>query len=348
MSSSHQQSSQSSPSSSPDQAQHPSAKPPVAPQSTDPTPQAEIAADISDPAHQALSKPMRLQKPQRPTPKVAPPSQPPPTPAAISSPPSTEDVPPLAGQQPISPPSEPMQYRAIGLVQGRYQPSEEQFNRGTVLTTADGETLDAVLLGQIISLIKKYLDLEQSYLWVVYPRTREKEETLHLQIMGVWSEQGFGPMAAELEAEDSAPANALVKPLQDGYFSIRGEVVHHDPEHHQVIVQVQQSPRKKSDSSRNFKLHLSGTLHAKALGYFWDLQVQREKGQLVIKEATAIGLVPPKKRKKTRKFLTALPRKPRRQESDVTRQGPDTQSASWQTPRVITKPLKRSPPDADT
>ncbi|MHC5730419.1 MAG: hypothetical protein ACYTXY_41190, partial [Nostoc sp.] len=34
-------------------------------------------------------------------------------------------------QQPIPPPSEPMQYRAIGLVRGRYHASSEQFTQGT-------------------------------------------------------------------------------------------------------------------------------------------------------------------------------------------------------------------------
>src|SRR5689334_206695 len=45
-------------------------------------------------------------------------------------------------QQPIPPPSEPMQYRAIGLVRGRYHASSEQFTQGTLLT-ADGVQLNA-------------------------------------------------------------------------------------------------------------------------------------------------------------------------------------------------------------
>ena len=49
-------------------------------------------------------------------------------------------------QQPIPPPSEPMQYRAIGLVRGTYEPSEaDQLNRGN-LTTDDGHVIDSVLL----------------------------------------------------------------------------------------------------------------------------------------------------------------------------------------------------------
>ena len=71
--------------------------------------------------------------------------------------------------QPIAPPSEPMQYRAIGLVRGTYEPSEpDQLNRGN-LTTEDGEVIDSVLLGRITSLVKKHIDLTVPHLWVVYP-----------------------------------------------------------------------------------------------------------------------------------------------------------------------------------
>src|SRR5689334_6494987 len=68
-------------------------------------------------------------------------------------------------QQPIPPPSEPMQYRAIGLVRGRYCASDEQFTQGILLTT-DGVELNAVLLGRIMSLVKNHLDLEKEHLWV--------------------------------------------------------------------------------------------------------------------------------------------------------------------------------------
>ncbi|MDX2096855.1 MAG: hypothetical protein SFW36_03695, partial [Leptolyngbyaceae cyanobacterium bins.59] len=91
----------------------------------------------------------------------------------------------LARQHPIPPPSEARQYRAIGLVRGQYVPSEEQFTRGTILA-ADGTKLEAVLLGRVMSLVKKHLSLEESHLWVTYPRTRDREGDLHLQIVGVW------------------------------------------------------------------------------------------------------------------------------------------------------------------
>ncbi|MGL5195357.1 MAG: hypothetical protein ACRC8Y_17385, partial [Chroococcales cyanobacterium] len=69
---------------------------------------------------------------------------------------------------PIPLPSEPKQYRAIGLVAGRYQPSEEQFTRGNLITP-EGTAIDAVLLGKVMSLVKNHLSDQEDHLWVVYP-----------------------------------------------------------------------------------------------------------------------------------------------------------------------------------
>ncbi|MEO0373040.1 MAG: hypothetical protein AAF329_00150 [Cyanobacteria bacterium P01_A01_bin.17] len=240
-----------------------------------------------------------LHRPRRPAPPEPQPEPETPVEATASIPEnSTTD---LGAQQPIPSPSEPMQYRAIGLVRGAYKPSDEQFNRGT-LVTEDGTHLDAVLLGQVMSLVKKYLDLEQPYLWVVYPRTRDKQETLHVQIVGVWSDEGFG--AEEESADEPSETNTansagLAAPLQDGYFSVRGQVVFHSPEKQFVLVKIQQAPRKSSDRPKDFKLKLLGTLEGQPIGYFWDLQVQRQGNALAITTGTSVAMVPLKKRKKS-------------------------------------------------
>ena len=218
---------------------------------------------------------------------------------------------------PIPPASEPMQYRAIGLVRGVYAPSEDQFTRGT-LTTEDGTVIDAVLLGRVMSLVKKHLDLTQAHLWVVYPRTREKATDLHAQIVGVWEpeslakpretdkpETGKASSETALEsASEAAPKTAetrLPDGLTDGYFSVRGEVLSVSPEQNRVVVRVQQSPKKTDkpgeDKERMFKIILHGTLEGKTVGYFWDLHAQRQGNNLTLQSGTLIGLVPPKKRK---------------------------------------------------
>ena len=125
----------------------------------------------------------------------------------------------LARYQPISPPSEPMQYRAIGTVRGTYTPEEAQFNRGS-LQTEDGVSMEAVLLGRITSLVKNHLDLSASHLWVVYPRTRgrgdEDDQGLHLQIVGVWEPENLGlpgesPKVNGASAEDKPAAAGVIE-----------------------------------------------------------------------------------------------------------------------------------------
>jgi hypothetical protein len=118
--------------------------------------------------------------------------------------PSTAKPSALSRNQPIPPASEPMQYRAIGLVRGKYLPSEEQFTRGSIVTD-DEVIIDAVLLGRVMSLVKKHIDLAESHLWVVYPRTREKNLELHMQIVGVWEPDKLNRMGGEettFSAED--------------------------------------------------------------------------------------------------------------------------------------------------
>ena len=74
---------------------------------------------------------------------------------------------------PIPPVTEPLQYRAIGVVRGVYTPhDEEQLTRG-FLTDSDGTKLETVVLGRVLTLMRRHLSMDQPHLWVVYPRCRE-------------------------------------------------------------------------------------------------------------------------------------------------------------------------------
>ncbi|WP_017316777.1 hypothetical protein [Mastigocladopsis repens] len=208
--------------------------------------------------------------------------------------------------QPIPPPSEPMQYRAIGLVRGRYVASSEQFTQGTMLTT-DGAQIDAVLLGRIMSLVKNHLDLEKEHLWVVYPRTRQENDKLHIQIVGVWEPENLAKHQTADDDQDSAsqvptPANDSSSPLlpssqlPDGGFSVRGEVVYQSFEAGNLVIKIKQAARKQDDKPKYFKLKIKGKLEARAVGKFWDLQVTREADELVIESGEAIADLPRKRR----------------------------------------------------
>ncbi|NES81384.1 MAG: hypothetical protein F6K10_08195 [Moorea sp. SIO2B7] len=182
-----------------------------------------------------------------------------------------------------------MQYRAIGLIQGQYKMYSEQMTRGTLLAS-DGTAIDAVLLGRMISIVKKHLDLEQSHLWVVYPRNRKEKEDLHVQIVGVWEPETL----AKDPPLDLVPQSA--SQVQHGYFSIRGEIIYHSKETETAIIKIEQSPKKGETKPKSSKLKLKGILPDKVLGHFWDLQVQLQGDTLIIQKATDICRLPPKKK----------------------------------------------------
>jgi hypothetical protein len=254
-------------------------------------------------------------------------------------------------QQPIPPPSEPRQYRAIGLIQGQYMPSAEQMTRGTLLSS-EGTLIDAVLLGRVMSLVKNHLDLSQNHLWVVYPRTRQLEEGLHVQIVGVWEPEKLG--SPESDTEDSgavvlgkSETDSASTTMQNGYFSIRGEVIYYSQEEEQLVIKIQQAPRRESEKTKFFKLNLKGNLGDRAVGHFWDLQVQLQKDVLVVQQATDIGLVPVKKRGKRPPFGNR-PRSGNRPSSTPRPVRKDAPTAG--TPpqrREVPKPIKRKDPPSD-
>lgn len=193
--------------------------------------------------------------------------------------------------QPIAPPSEPMQYRAIGLLKGRYQPSEETFNRGSI-SNHDGSNTAAVLLGRTTSLVKKHLDLEKEHLWVVYPRTIFQDDIgIAVQIVGVWEPETLGD-------ESDETVEAPVDAIQPDYFSIRGEVVKYDERKQEITVSIVQKMRTGKQPKRPFKLLINGNISVKTIGYFWDMHVQREGNQFVLTDGSYVGAVPPKKRSK--------------------------------------------------
>jgi hypothetical protein len=213
----------------------------------------------------------------------------------------------LTGNTPIPPASEPLQYRAIGLVLGKYLPSAEEFNQGTLLAD-DGAVIDAVILGRIMSLIKNHLDLEQSHLWVVYPRIRKEDNKLHAQIMGVWDPRlVIKPLNLEDESAgtaDSSSADLQSIPtiessgIPDTYFSIRGEVIYQSRETREIFVKIRQAPKKKTDEERYFKIRLVGDLPQKLVGNFWDFDALRVDNDLTIRSGqfvAAIRAKPPRK-----------------------------------------------------
>lgn len=231
----------------------------------------------------------------------APPTSPPEPQAAQSAQPSPESAEVPQRPAPIPPPSEPKQFRAIGLVRGRYVPSEEQLSQGDIVT-AD-EPIQAVLLGRVMSLVKNHVNLEEEHVWVVYPRTGQQDGKLHLQIVGVWEPETLYQDDTEKDEAktDEAKTNESLAPVpssevKDGYFSIRGEVVFYSDDDERIIVKIRQSPRKDSQQTKFFKLQLKGKLEGKILRHFWSFDVQRNGETLQVEFGESMGPMPPKKK----------------------------------------------------
>ncbi|MFN6340363.1 MAG: hypothetical protein ACK41W_16795, partial [Cyanobacteriota bacterium] len=187
---------------------------------------------------------------------------------------------------PIPPVSEPLQYRAIGLVRGVFDPQDpDQPTRGT-LRTSDGSTLEVVVLGRLLTLMRRHLDISQPHLWVVYPRSRE-DKTLHLQLMGVWE-----PSTLSRSEEPGEPPLSDTLPEGDDYFSIRGELIFTRPESGDVVVKVRQLPRADGSRPTPFKVNLSGTIPLDHLRHFVSIEGRRQGQQIGIDGFEVIAELP--------------------------------------------------------
>jgi hypothetical protein len=190
-------------------------------------------------------------------------------------------------QHPIPPVTEPTQYRAIGVVRGTYVPADpEQLTRG-LLRTEDGAEIEAVVLGRLLTLMRRHLDLAVPHLWVVYPRSREGN-LLHLQMVGVWEPSTLAQEEGDGGAAEG-PADLL--PEGDDFFSVRGELIFTRPETGDLVVKVRQKPRTDGSRPNPFKLQLHGEVPLEHLRHFVSLDLRRQGQALNLEKLEVIGPV---------------------------------------------------------
>ena len=189
---------------------------------------------------------------------------------------------------PISPVTEPLQYRAIGVVRGTYRPeSEDQLTRG-VLVDDQGQELEAVVLGRMLTLMRRHLAMDHPHLWVVYPRSREGGH-LHLQIAGIWE-----PSTLDRAEDEGVSAEQVHDTLPEGddYFSIRGELIYSRPENGELVIKVRQQPRGDGSRPLPFKLQLKGEVAIDHLRHFVSLEVRRQGQDLQVESCEVIAPMP--------------------------------------------------------
>ena len=181
-------------------------------------------------------------------------------------------------KNPIPKVTNQMQYRAIGIVNGKFIPNENgQFNRG-FLTDNKGEKIETVVLGKALSLLKKHIDLKKSYYWIVYPKNKNTQN-LHLQVVGLWD-----PYQLNDFPNDSSKTNfaKLLEELnlKDNYFSVRGELVFVNTQKKEIVIKICTASKSKNLKNKNFKLVIKGELSLELLNSFVSLDIHRDGNTL--------------------------------------------------------------------
>ena len=181
-------------------------------------------------------------------------------------------------KNPIPKVTNKLQYRAIGIINGKFTPNKNnQLNRG-YLIDSKGEKIETVVLGKALSLLKKHINLEKSYFWIVYPKNKNTQN-LHLQVAGIWD-----PYQLNDFPNDSSKTNfsKLLKELdlKDNYFSIRGELVFVNTQKKEIVIKICSALKLQNSKNKNFKLVIKGELSLELLNSFVSLDVIRDGNSL--------------------------------------------------------------------
>jgi len=179
-------------------------------------------------------------------------------------------------KSPIQKVTENLQNRAIGIIYGSYKPlNTESLNKG-ILKDQNNLPLDAVVLGKTLPLIKKYIDFNKKYFFIVYPRNKNSD-SLHLQIAGIWD-----PNSLNKEQKDhSQNPHEILKnfDLKDNYFSIRGKLIFVKIPEKEVIIKITPS-KLLNNKNKSFKLILKAELPLNLINSFLSIDALREGNSL--------------------------------------------------------------------
>jgi len=177
-------------------------------------------------------------------------------------------------KNPIPPVTNLLQYRAIGIINGKFTPLDSQHLNKGFLIDNKGEKIETVVLGKALSLLKKHIDLKKSYYWIVYPKNKNTQN-LHLQVAGIWE-----PYQLNDFPNDSSKTNfsKLLEEidLKDNYFSVRGKLVFVNTQKKEIIIKICSASKLNNFKNKNFKLVIKGELSLELLNSFVSLDIQRD------------------------------------------------------------------------
>ena len=181
-------------------------------------------------------------------------------------------------RNPIQNVTNKLQYRAIGIVYGIYNPHNKNLlNRGT-LTDNEGRKIETVVLGKALSLIKKHTNTKNSYFWIVYPKNKNSQN-LHLQIVGLWDPLRLNNIENDNSKKDTFDLLRDFN-LKDNYFSIRGDLIYVNTQKKEFVIKVCSTTQGKKLKNNNFKLVVEGDLSIDFLNNFVSLDVIRDGSTL--------------------------------------------------------------------
>ena len=169
------------------------------------------------------------------------------------------------------------QFRAIGIVFGMYKPNDNNLLNKGFIEDSSGLNIDAVVLGKALPLIKKFINFENKYYWIVYPRNKNSDN-IHLQIAGIWDPNNF-----KNNGDDNINKTndlLLSLDLKDNLFSIRGELIFINIQEKELIIKICPSNQK----NKSFKILVKGEISMKYINSFISLEVMRIDNSLFLEK----------------------------------------------------------------
>ena len=184
-------------------------------------------------------------------------------------------------KSPIPKVSNKKQFRAIGIVCGMYKPHENNLLNKGFIEDSNGLKIDAVVLGKALPVIKKFINFEKQYYWIVYPRNKDSNN-IHLQIAGIWDPSNF-------KNNDDYKINKthdllLSLDLKDNLFSIRGKLIFINIQDKELIIKICPSNKIKNQKSKSFKIFVKGEMSMSYLNSFVSLEVIRKEKALFLEK----------------------------------------------------------------
>ena len=173
------------------------------------------------------------------------------------------------------------QFRAIGIVFGMYKPNDNNLLNKGFIEDSSGLNIDAVVLGKALPLIKKFINFENKYYWIVYPRNKNSDN-IHLQIAGIWDPSNF----KNNDDENYSKTNDLLLSwdLKDNLFSIRGKLIFINIQEKELIIKICPSNQSKNKKNKSFKLLVRGEISMKYINSFVSLEAIRIENSLILEK----------------------------------------------------------------